>query len=99
VVFYFLNKDFKVQSLLVKMKHIREAYTRENIIKAVIFIIKEIVSSNRLRFFKEDNASKNGIIIRTIITHLCLNEKDLNFRRIRYIGHIINLAVKRFLFK
>jgi hypothetical protein len=96
VIFYFLNKNLKMQSPLAEIKRIREAYTGENITKTVIPIIKKMVNNNRLGFFIEDNASENGIVIRAIITHLYLNEKDLNFKRIRYIGHIINLAVKVF---
>jgi hypothetical protein len=99
VVFHFLDKNLKVQSLLVGIKRIREAHTGENITKAVIPIIKEMVSSDRLGFFIGDNASENGTVIRAIITYLCLNEKDPNSRRIRCIGHIINLAAKAFLFR
>jgi hypothetical protein len=58
-----------------------------------------MVNSNRLGFFIGDNASENNTVIRAIITYLYFNEKDFNFKRIRYIGHIINLAVKAFLFR
>jgi hypothetical protein len=57
-----------------------------------------MTSSNRLGFFIGDNAPENGTAIRAIITHLCPNEKDPNSRRVRYLGHIIKLAAKAFLF-
>jgi hypothetical protein len=75
---------------------VKEAYTEKNIIKAIISIIKEMASSDRLGFFIEDNAFENNTVIRVIIIHLCLNEKDFNFKRIRYLSYIINLAVKAF---
>lgn len=98
VVFHFLDKDLKVRSLLAGMKRVRGAHTGENIAEAVIPIIKEMVSIDRLGFFMGDNASENGTAIRAIITHLCPNEKDPNSRRVRCLGHIINLAAKAFLF-
>src|SRR5207248_11466832 len=61
-------------------------------------IIKEMISIDRLGFFMGDNASENGTAIRAIIAHLCPNEKDPNSRRVRCLGHIINLAAKAFLF-
>jgi hypothetical protein len=99
VIFYFLNKNLKIQRLLADMKRVRGAHTRENITETVIPIIKEIISIDRLEFFIGDNASENGIIIRAIITYLYSNEKDFNSKRVRYLGYIINFAVKAFLFK
>ena len=80
------------------MKRVRGAHTGENIAEAVIPITKEMISSDRLGFFIGDNAPENGTAIRAIIAHLCPNEKDPNSRRIRCLGHIINLAAKAFLF-
>ena len=99
MIFYFLDKDFKVWSLLAEMKRVRGAYIKENIAEAVIPIIKEMISSDWLGFFMGDNTSENGTAIRIIIAHLCSNEKDSNFRRVRYFSYIINLVVKAFLFR
>jgi hypothetical protein len=99
MVFHFLNKNLKVQSLLIKIKRVKNAYTEKNITKAVIPIIKEIINSNRLGFFIGDNASENNIITRVIITYLYLNEKDFNFKHIKCLDYIINLAIKAFLFR
>jgi hypothetical protein len=98
VVFHFLNKNLKVQSLLAGMKRVRGAHTGENIAEAVIPIIEEMVSNDRLGFFMGDNASENSTVIRAILTHLCPEEKDPNSKRVRCLGHIINLAAKAFLF-
>jgi hypothetical protein len=99
VIFHFLNKNFKVQSLLAEIKRIKGVYIKKNITKTVIPIIKKMVNNNRLGFFIKDNASENSTAIRAIITYLYFNEKDLNFKRIRYLDYIINLAVKAFFFK
>jgi hypothetical protein len=47
----------------------------------------------------KDNAGSNNIVIQTILAHLLSDFKDPDFRRIRYLGNIINLAAKAFLLK
>jgi hypothetical protein len=78
---------------------VRGAHTEKNIAETVILIIKRIINSDRLGFFMRDNAFKNGTAIRVIIIYLYSNEKDSNFKRVKCLGYIINLAVKAFLFE
>jgi hypothetical protein len=80
------------------MRRVRGLYTGENIAEAVIPIIAGMVNSNRLGFFIADNAAENGTAIRAIFTYLYPDIKDPNSRRVRYLGHIINLTAKAFLF-
>jgi hypothetical protein len=98
VVFYFLDKDLKVRSLLAGMKRIKGSYTGENIAEVVIPIIEAMISSNQLGFFIGDNAASNDTAIRAILAHLRPDLKDPDSRRVRCLGHIINLAAKAFLF-
>jgi hypothetical protein len=99
VVFYFLDKDLKVRNSLTGIKRIKGSHISENIIKTVIPIIKIIISNNRLGFFIGNNNNKNNIIIRAILIYLRSDLKDSNFKRIKYLDYIINLAVKAFLFR
>jgi hypothetical protein len=98
VVFHFLDKDLKVRSLLAGMKRVKGAHTGENIAEAVIPIIDMMISSDQLGFFVGDNAGTNGTAIRAILAHLRPDLKDPDCRRVRCLGHIINLAAKAFLF-
>jgi hypothetical protein len=98
IVFHFLNKDLKVRSLLAGIKRVKEAHSDENIAKAVIPIIKTIISVKRLRFFIRDNASTNDTIIRVILIYLRSDIKDSDFRRVRCLSYIINLTAKASLF-
>jgi hypothetical protein len=98
VVFYYLSKDLKVYSILVGMRRLKGAYTDENIAEVVIPIIKAIGVIGQLRFFIGDNAGPNDIVIRAILSQLRPDIKDSDSRRVRCLGHIINLAVKVFLF-
>jgi hypothetical protein len=89
----------KVQSLLADIKRVKGVYNGENIAEAIISIIKILVSLNQLGFFIKDNAGSNNTAIRTILAYLLPDLKDSNFRRIRYLGHIINFTAKVFLFR
>jgi hypothetical protein len=98
VVFHFLDKDFKMQNLLARIKRVKKTKTGENIIEAVISVIKGMVSGEQLGFFIKDNADENGIAIRAIFAHLCPDLKDPDFKRVKCFGHIINLTAKVFFF-
>ena len=98
VVFHFVDKDLKVQNLLAGMKRVKGAKTGENIAEAMIPIIEGMISDKQLGFFIGDNAAENGTAIRAILAHLCSHLKDPDSRRVRCLGHIINLTAKAFLF-
>jgi hypothetical protein len=85
--------------LLANIKRVKGVYNNENIAKTVIFIIEILVSLNQLGFFIKNNAGSNNTAIRTILAYLLSDLKDSDFRRIRYLGHIINFTAKVFLFE
>ena len=53
----------------------------------------------KLRYFIANNTSNNNTTVHTICQQLHLDIKDPNSRRIKYLGYIINLLIKAFLFK
>ena len=98
VVFHYLDQNLKVRSLLAGMRRIKGAYSGENIAEAIIPIIEEMISKERLGFFIGDNATTNNTAIRAILAHLLPELKNPDSRRIRCLSYIINLAAKAFLF-
>jgi hypothetical protein len=58
-----------------------------------------MISTERLGFFINDNAITNNTAIRAILAYLYLDLKDPNFKRVRCLNYIINLAARAFLFK
>jgi hypothetical protein len=87
-----------VRSLLADIRRVKGAYNGENIAKAVIPIIKKMINIKQLSYFVVNNAIINDTAIKAILTYLLLKLEDPDFRRIRYLSHIINLAAKVFLF-
>jgi hypothetical protein len=57
------------------------------------------IISSQLGFFIIDNASPNNTAVRVILVELYLDFKDFDFKRIKCLKYIINLAVKAFLFE
>jgi hypothetical protein len=98
VVFHYLDQDLKVRSLLAGMRRVKGAHSGENIAEAVIPIIKEMISIKQLGYFVADNATTNDTAIRAILAYLLPKLEDPDSRRVRCLGHIINLAAKAFLF-
>jgi hypothetical protein len=98
VITYYLDKDLINRSYLIGIRRINEAYTGENIAKAVIPILIKIEILLKLGYFIANNGSRNDIYIRAILRKYRPNIKDPNSRRVRCLKYIINLAVKAFLF-
>ena len=71
---------------------LKSPYFKENIIEAIIAIIKTYKIINKIGYFVLDNARSNDTCISTIIERL--NIKDIKeHRRLRYLGYILNLSV------
>jgi len=88
-----------IQVLLV-IRQLRGAHTRANQAKIIIEVIKEYSLENRIRYFITDNATNNNTAVRLVLDELCphLTAKQKKARRLRCLGHVINLAAKAFLY-
>jgi hypothetical protein len=77
---------------------INGAYIGENIAEAVMPVLVEMGILPKLGYFIADNDGRNDTCIRAILRKHRPDIKDSNSRRVRCLGHIINLAAKAFLF-
>jgi hypothetical protein len=71
-------------------------YTGENIADELIAVIEDYDLTFRVGFFIADNVSVNDKAIRLVLERFQL--RDFGTRRVRCMGHIINLAAKAFIF-
>lgn len=99
VVFHYLDRDLKVRSLLASIRRIKGTHSSKNMAEAIIPILQEMEVIMRLGFFIGDNIGTNNTAIRTILSQLRPDIKNPDSRRVRYLGHIINLITKAFLFR
>ena len=88
-----------MRSLLAGIRRIKGYYIGENITEVIIPILQTMISSDRIGYFIRDNNGRNDIVICAILAELRPDLKDPDYRRVRYLGYIINLAAKAFLFR
>lgn len=75
-------------------------HTGENQAEILIAIIKEYDLSKKIGYFVTDNATNNDVAIDCVLKELMpeLTNQRRKARRLRCLGHVINLAAKAFLF-
>ena len=79
---------------------IRQPHTGENQAEIIIEVIKDFKLQKHIGYFITDNAPNNDTAIAFVLEHFLphMPEKRRLSRRLRCLGHVINLAAKAFLF-
>ena len=80
------------------MRRWKGAHSGENIAEAIAPVLLEMGIMPKLGYFIADNDARNDTCIRAILRKHRPDIKDPGSRRVRCLGHIINLAAKAFLF-
>ena len=99
VTAYFIDEQYKRQDILLGLKELLGPHSSENISKLLKDILKDGELGARIGYFTCNNVKENDKAIRQalqIATYL--DNKEINYRRLRCFGHIVNLAAKAFLF-
>jgi hypothetical protein len=98
VVGHFMGPNYKVETTLLGLRRLRGKHTGENIAEAVVAVVQKYgLTSDQIGWFILDNASSNDTCVAEILKALGIND-TVEHRRLRCLGHIINLAAKAFLF-
>jgi hypothetical protein len=98
IVAHYLDKNLVNKATLIGLRRVKGSHTGENIAEVMIPVLKEMGIVSRLGYFIGDNASPNDTYWRVICRKLRPDIKEPDSRRVRYLGHILNLAAKAFLF-
>lgn len=85
---------------LIAMRQLHGAHTGENQAEVLIEVIKEYGLQERVGYFVTDNASNNDVAIDQILSHFFPNMTTAKrkARRLRCLGHVINLSAKAFFY-
>lgn len=80
---------------------LQENHSGLNQATVILDILNDFGIRNKLSYLIMDNATFNNVLTKTISN--ALREKDILYstkqRRLRYMGHVINLAIQAFLFR
>ena len=94
---HFTDKHHQLRTIMLALRRIRGSHSGENIAQTLYHVIKEFEINERLGYFVLDNAESND----TCIEHLLLKiapQLQKKHRRLRCMGHILNLACQALLF-
>ncbi|KAF7443405.1 hypothetical protein A1F99_129120 [Pyrenophora tritici-repentis] len=84
------------------MRRIYGEHTGENLGSVVLELLEEYdISGDQIGYFMLDNASANDTAVEFILKDLCpwMKSKQRRHRRLRCLGHVINLCCQAFLIR
>src|SRR5436189_153017 len=99
VAHYIDSKDDR-QAKLIALRSLYGENTGENMAALLLKVFREYKIGGRIGFFVLDNASSNDVCVDLVLQKLYpeMNAKQRRRRRLRCLGHVINLAAQAFLF-
>ena len=103
IVAHFINNKFELQTTLLAMVQLKSSHTGEAQATEILAIIKDFGIQPSVGYFQCDNISSNDTCIATLLGHFPPNLTspdvlgDKKERRLRCLGHIINLVAKAFI--
>ena len=97
IVGHFLDQNKQLRTVLLAVRNMHGDHSGKNQAKAILPVLDEYLLKAKLGYFITDNASSNDTCITEIID-LIRPDLDAKERRLRCIGHIINLIAKAFIF-
>lgn len=99
VVGHFVDQQFTIRVILLAFRRVIGSHSGENMSQTVISVIKDYNITDKLGYFVLDNAESNDVCIEAIIRDLRSNPSiSKRHRRLRCMGHIINLAAQALLY-
>jgi len=97
VVAHFLDNNYKNTAVLLGLRRLQGSHSGENMAEIVLDMVSFYNIKDKLGYFILDNATSNDTAVRAILKDHGLGDQYYR-RRLRCLGHIINLAAKAFLF-
>ncbi|KAJ0129553.1 54S ribosomal protein L4, partial [Fusarium oxysporum f. sp. albedinis] len=100
VIAMWIDTAGKRQTTVLGIRRVYGEHTGENIGSAILELLREYdVGGDQIGYFMLDNASSNDTAVEFILKELCpwMTPKQRRHRRLRCLGHIINLCCQAFL--
>lgn len=100
VVAHYLDKSFVNRSRLIALRRLQGPHSGENMAMLLLKIVREFEITDRLGYFTIDNAESNDICLNVVLNTILPDapEAEIQERRLRCWGHVLNLVAKAFLF-
>ena len=100
IVAHYIDSNGDRQAKLIALRSLDGEHTGENMAALLLKVFREYKIGGRIGFFVLDNASLNDVCVNLVLQKLYpeMNAKQRRRRRLRCLGHVINLAAQAFLF-
>ena len=96
VIAHFMNSVYTNEAILLALRRIEGSHSGQNVAEVVLNTLRKY-QIHRLGYFVCDNASSTDTAILDVLKSYGL-AKEKDRRRLRCLGHIVNLAAQAFLF-
>jgi hypothetical protein len=97
IIAHFMNIQYKIESVLLGLRRLYNSHSGENVAGAIVSVIDKYEIAENIEYMMLDNTSLNDTCVEEILRQLDINDTKEQ-RRLRCLGHIINLTAKTFLF-
>ena len=96
---HYIDRAGCQQTKLIALRKIEGEHSGANMAATILKVFREYKIGSRIGFFVLDSASTNDTCVEIILKTLYpkMNEKQRRRRRLRCLGHIVNLAARAFL--
>ena len=100
IIAHYIDSKGDRQAKLIALRSLDGEHTAENMAALLLKVFREYKIGSRIGFFMLDNASTNDVCVDLVLRKLYpgMNAKQRRRRRLRCLGHVINLAAQAFLF-
>ena len=100
IIAHYIDSNGIRQAKLIALRSLDGEHTGENMAALLLKVFQEYKIGGRIGFFMLDNASTNDVCVDMVLRRLYprMNEKQRRRRRLRCLGHVVNLAAQAFLF-
>lgn len=97
VIGHYVSSDYKVETTLLGLRRLKGSHSGENIAEAIVSVVEAYQLVDRVGYFVLDNARSNDTCAAAVIDQLGITDTK-GHRRLRCLGHILNLSAKAILF-
>lgn len=100
VVAHYLDRDFVNQTRLIALRRLLGPHSGANMAETLIDVTGDFGIADQLGYFMTDNAESNDTCLKRVMRKIypdCTDD-DVNERRLRCWGRILNLVARSFLF-
>jgi hypothetical protein len=100
IIAHYIDSNGICQAKLIALRSLDGEHTGENMAALLLKVFREYKIGGRICFSTLDNASTNDVCVDLVLHKLYpgMNVKQRRRRRLRCLGHVINLAAQAFLF-